>query len=88
MQLLPQHVPGLPERFDATKLLLSALNKFVFVRVCALLYTVTVAASQLCTLHHVVLSGSHAPMAVIVTLKSPAWNILILSRTAAERLRC
>jgi len=36
VQLLPRHVPGLPERFDASKLLLSALNKFVFVRVRAL----------------------------------------------------
>ena len=33
VRLLPRHVPGLPERFDASQGLLAALNKFVFVRV-------------------------------------------------------
>ena len=33
VRLLPRHVPGLPERFDASQLLLAALNKFVFLRV-------------------------------------------------------
>ena len=33
VRLLPKHVPGLPEQFDISRLLLSALDKFVFVRV-------------------------------------------------------
>jgi hypothetical protein len=33
VRLLPRHVPGLPERFDASHLLLAALNKLVFLRV-------------------------------------------------------
>lgn len=34
VRLLPKHVPGLPESVDVSQLVLRALNKFVFVRVC------------------------------------------------------